>query len=267
MGSGVYRLGVFIVVYSKQGNKIEYLVLKRKLHWKGWEFPKEGLNENEKEEDAVRRGVKEETGLNIIGQIKKFNVNGKYRYPKKLPDRPGFIGQTYSLYAVEVGKGKIKMDSHEHSAYDWLEFKEAYERITRQDQKRCLFIVNSSNVYNKFRRLITKNGILIIGGKDENNNEELIKQVSPDEYVFHTASAGSPFVNVKGKANAEDLREAALFCARYSRDWKKNHNDVEVHKFLGKDIFKSRGMKAGTFGVKKFETIKVKKEDIERFNG
>ena len=36
--------------------------------------------------------------------------------------------------------------------------------------------------------------------------------------------------------------------------------------FRGKDIYKREGMKAGTFGVKKFETIKVKKEEIERFN-
>ena len=38
-----YRNAIFIVVYAKQKDKIYYLILKRKLHWKGWEFQKEGL--------------------------------------------------------------------------------------------------------------------------------------------------------------------------------------------------------------------------------
>lgn len=260
---GEYRKSVFVVVYARDGNKIEYLVLKRKLHWKGWEFPKEGTNEGELWGESVKRCVKEETGLNIIGEIKKFEVHGKYNYSKKLPDRPGFIGQTYTLYAVEVGKGKVKLDEHEHSASEWLGFKDAFNRITQQDQKKCLKIVNSSLETKEFRKMITKNGIIVLAGKDENSNEELVKQISPDEYVFHTAAAGSPFVNLKGKANESDILEAAIFCAKYSRDWKQNHRDVIVHKFRGRDIFKKPGMKAGTFGLKRFDTIRVKKSDIE----
>ena len=55
-----YRKSVFIVVYMQENNKIKYLVLKRKLHWKGWEFPKEGIEKNEEEGEAARRGVREE---------------------------------------------------------------------------------------------------------------------------------------------------------------------------------------------------------------
>jgi bis(5'-nucleosidyl)-tetraphosphatase len=260
-----YRRSVFIVVYSKEGNKINYLVLKRKLHWKGWEFPKEGIEANESEEETARRGVKEETGLNIKGQIKKFELHGEYEYKKKYSDRPGFIGQSYSLYAAEVGMSKVKLDEHEHSTSEWLDFNNALERLTWKNQKRCLEIVNSSLQHKNFRKFITKRGILILGGKDENSNEELVKQVDLNEYVFHTAAAGSPFVNIKGKADEESLNEAAIFCAKYSRDWKKHHKDIEVHRFLGKSISKSRGMKAGTFGVAKFDTIKVKKSDIENF--
>ena len=35
-----YRKGIFFVVYAKTKKGIKYLVLKRKLHWSGWEFPK-----------------------------------------------------------------------------------------------------------------------------------------------------------------------------------------------------------------------------------
>jgi len=41
-----YRRGIFVVVYrrcdSNDDESVEYLLLKRKLHWKGWEFCKAG---------------------------------------------------------------------------------------------------------------------------------------------------------------------------------------------------------------------------------
>ncbi|MBU0894222.1 MAG: DUF814 domain-containing protein [Nanoarchaeota archaeon] len=117
----------------------------------------------------------------------------------------------------------------------------------------------------KFREITTRNGVKLLAGKNAKNNEELITQVERNEDVFHTAAAGSPFVNIKGKAERGDLKEAAIFCARFSRDWKKNKKDVIVHRFKGKDIYKEKGMKIGTFGIKKFKIIKIKKEVIENW--
>ena len=117
----------------------------------------------------------------------------------------------------------------------------------------------------KFREMVTKNGSSILAGKDAKNNEELIEQVRKDEEIFHTAEPGSPFVNIKGKPKRGSIKEAAIFCARYSRDWKKNKSNVIVHRFKGKDIYKEKNMKLGTFGVKKFKVIKVRNEEIEKW--
>ena len=114
----------------------------------------------------------------------------------------------------------------------------------------------------KFREITTKAGTIVLAGKDAKSNEALIEQIVDNEEVFHTATPGSPFVNIKGKAKKSDIKEAAIFCAKYSRDWKKNKSDVIIHRFRGKDIYKSKLMKLGTFGVKKFKIIKVKKKDI-----
>lgn len=115
----------------------------------------------------------------------------------------------------------------------------------------------------KFRKLISKKGTIILAGRDAESNEKLIEQVRDSEEVFHTAQAGSPFVNIKGIPKRGDIKEASIFCAFYSREWKKNKpNIIEVHRFKGKDIYKDKGMKLGTFGVKRFKLIKVKKEDI-----
>lgn len=115
-----------------------------------------------------------------------------------------------------------------------------------------------------FRKFVTKSGTLILAGRTAENNEELIKQIKKNEEVFHTSASGSPFVNVKGKPKRGDIKTAAIFCARYSREWKKK-KDVEVHRFDGKDIYKMRGMKTGTFGVKRFKRMKVKRKDIIKF--
>ena len=117
----------------------------------------------------------------------------------------------------------------------------------------------------KFREIVTRSGTSILAGKDAESNEKLVEQTEKDEEVFHTASPGSPFVNIKGKPKRGDIKEAAVFCAKYSREWKKNRQDVIIHRFKGKDIYKTKDMKKGTFGVKNFKIIKVKKQDTEKY--
>jgi len=143
-----YRKAVFIVTYSKVKDKIYYLILKRKLHWKGWEFPKGGLD-NLREKlfvrGAAKREVKEETGLNPI-KIQNMKVFGKYKYKKVLKDRPGIIGQTYQLFSAEVPKKKITLKKNhdaEHSSAKWVDFKTANKLLTWPNQRQCLKIVNT----------------------------------------------------------------------------------------------------------------------------
>ena len=89
--TGKYREAVFVVVYCLENKIPEYLILNRKLHWKGWEFPKGGIEPGEKIDSAVWREVKEETGLNILGPLQSFNYSGEYEYTKEIPNRPGSL--------------------------------------------------------------------------------------------------------------------------------------------------------------------------------
>lgn len=134
---GKYRKGVFMVVFS--GKK--YLLLNRILHWQGWEFPKAGIEKGENNEKAVVRELREETGLKAR-KILDLKVKGKFDYGRELPDRPGIKGQTFKLYAVEVKRGKVRIDKNEHTDYKWLNYKKAYNLLTFCVQKRCLKIVD-----------------------------------------------------------------------------------------------------------------------------
>jgi len=137
-----YRKAVFIVVYTRTGKGIEYLILKRKLHWKGWEFPKGAIESLEKEKAAVKRELLEETGLIPI-KIRKFDYSGKYDYDKIFPDRPKIKGQSFSLYAVETKKEKIRIDEQEHLTYKWVDFKKALKKLRFPNQKKSLKIVHN----------------------------------------------------------------------------------------------------------------------------
>lgn len=118
----------------------------------------------------------------------------------------------------------------------------------------------------KFREFTTSSGKIVVGGKSAENNEDLIKQVEDYEVVLHTEKPGSPFVNIKCKRPSKsDVYEAAVFCAVKSQDWRDNKKDIVVHVFRGKDIYKERGMKLGTFGVRKKRKIVVKKGDVGGF--
>lgn len=144
-----YRRAIFAVTYSKNSKgKIEYLILKRKLHWKGWEFPKGKIEKFELKRRTAKREVFEETGLKPV-KIKRLGMSGKYDYEKKLKDRPGIVGQTFDLFMVEVKKGKIFMDKKEHSGYEWVDFKGAIKKITWPNQKLCMKIVNEILEKNK----------------------------------------------------------------------------------------------------------------------
>ncbi len=137
-----FRKAVFIVTYRKEKNRIFYLILKRKLHWIGWEFPKGGVERFEFKKGAVKRELKEETGQ-TTSNIKKYPIKGKYKYHKPLKDRPGFIGQKFKLYSAEIKNKRIIFDKHEHSTYKWLPFKQALRKLTWKNQRKCLFIVNN----------------------------------------------------------------------------------------------------------------------------
>ena len=139
--SNRYRNAVFIVVYRKEKNKILYLLLKRKLHWVGWEFPKGGVKGRESMEKTINREIKEETGQKPIS-IKKYPVSGRYKYERGLADRKSFIGQTYRLYSAELKREKVRLDKKEHSAHKWGNFNQALKLITYPSQRKCLRIVN-----------------------------------------------------------------------------------------------------------------------------
>lgn len=116
----------------------------------------------------------------------------------------------------------------------------------------------------KFRE-ITINKTKILLGKNQEQNEELVKKyLGKENIIMHTVASGSPFCVITEKPTPKEKREIANICASYSQDWRDNKKDIKVHWFTGKQIYKEKGMKTGTFGVKKAKVIIAKKGEIEK---
>lgn len=118
----------------------------------------------------------------------------------------------------------------------------------------------------KFKEIDLISGTRILLGKNAEGNEDLVNQFKGKEnIILHTAEPGSPFCVIDDlKPLLKEIKEAAIYCALFSQDWRDNKVDVKIHIFTGKDVYKRKGMKEGTFGVKKYKLIKVKKKNIEK---
>ncbi|MEM4625334.1 MAG: NFACT RNA binding domain-containing protein [Candidatus Pacearchaeota archaeon] len=107
--------------------------------------------------------------------------------------------------------------------------------------------------YFKYRWFYTSSDKLVIGGKNAEQNEEVLKRVIESGkklIVMHTRSPGSPFsIILSEKYTASDLEESAIFTACFSRAWREGKRREIVDIFSSKQLIKEIKMKKGTFGV------------------
>ncbi|MDD2822767.1 MAG: NUDIX hydrolase [Candidatus Daviesbacteria bacterium] len=112
------EVGVKIFLYSELG---KFLFLKRSAPYSGqkickWDLPGGRIKPGEKTEKALKREVREETGLALEKIEKVLAVQDILRVKEKHIVRITFLGK--------CKLGKIKLDSREHSEYKWLNLNE-----------------------------------------------------------------------------------------------------------------------------------------------
>ena len=134
-----YRKGIFCIAYTAK--PLRYLLLHRKLHWKGWEFPKGGSLAREKPENTVKRELMEETRLRAI-KIKQFPIKGSFIYDKKTQSEWKAKGFKYVLFSAEVKKGKVRISKREHDRYKWCTYRQALRLLSWPERKKCIKLVN-----------------------------------------------------------------------------------------------------------------------------
>ncbi len=121
--------------------------------------------------------------------------------------------------------------------------------------------------YKKYRWFYTSNKTLVVGGKNAEQNDFLLKELQrsgKDYLVMHTTRPRSPFsvilkeIEIVAKA---ELEECATFTACFSSAWKDGVTRVEVDIFKLSQLSKGRGFKEGMWRIKgDINKIKVKLE-------
>ena len=126
------------VIFRKEDNKNYYLL----LHYESghWGFPKGHLEEDEREEETVRREVAEETGIKDIKIINGFKEYIKYFFrqsynlKKAEKKKAPWVFKIVTFYLAETKTKEVKI-SFEHIGYKWLPYKEALEQLTHKNAK------------------------------------------------------------------------------------------------------------------------------------
>ncbi|KKF39135.1 fibronectin-binding protein [Halorubrum saccharovorum] len=115
------------------------------------------------------------------------------------------------------GEGEDGDDEEEYET-DWL-------------SRASIPIRSPDDWYDRFRWFHTSTGYLVIGGRNADQNEELVKKyMGKHDRFFHTQAHGGPVTLLKAAGPSESadpvdfseetLREAAQFAVSYSSDWK-----------------------------------------------
>lgn len=87
--------------------------------------------------------------------------------------------------------------------------------------------------FEKFRWGYTRNGLLIVGGRDAHSNEALVKRhMENNDWYFHADVHGAPHCILKSgktKPTSQDMDDAASFAGVFSSVWKKGLFSVRVY--------------------------------------
>jgi predicted ribosome quality control (RQC) complex YloA/Tae2 family protein len=92
--------------------------------------------------------------------------------------------------------------------------------------------------YHRFRWFITSDGIVVLGGRDASQNEELVKKyLAGGDLFVHADVHGASVVIVKGKT--ERMDEVAQFAASYSGAWRSGHATADIYSALPTQVSKT----------------------------
>ncbi len=104
-------------------------------------------------------------------------------------------------------------------------------------------LVRRREWYEKYHWLITKSGFLAVGGRDASQNESVVKRYLNEKRIFmHADIHGAPIVVLFAEGHEppeDDLHDAALLTAAYSKAWKSGFGSIDVYWVWGGQVSKS----------------------------
>ncbi|MGM0606551.1 MAG: ribosome rescue protein RqcH [Halobacteriota archaeon] len=138
---------------------------------------------------------------------------------------------------AEADDAAKEADEDDDEPTDWLNMKSIPVRSTEE-------------WYERFRWFHTSDGFLVIGGRNADQNEELVKKyMSTGDRFFHTQAHGAPVTILKATGPSEPAREidfpdatleeTAQFAVSYSSVWKEGRFAGDVYMVRPEQVSKT----------------------------
>jgi len=136
------------ILFKKTDGEIQYLLLKRiPPSGEFWQPITGGLEEGETIMEALKREIREETGIEniirIIDDVHYFELRNLpfIEYLKKLGQTCVYLKEY--VFVVEVALGEVvDLDTEEHSEYRWCGFEDALGLLKWRENKVALKKLN-----------------------------------------------------------------------------------------------------------------------------
>jgi 8-oxo-dGTP pyrophosphatase MutT (NUDIX family) len=133
----IHERSAGVIVFRELPHQpIEYLLLDYGKHW---DYPKGHVEKGETDEQAARRELAEETGIQDIKLLSGFAREITYFFRHR---NRGLIRKQVVFFVGKVADAEIVL-SHEHVGHAFLAYEDALKRVTYATAKNVLIEANT----------------------------------------------------------------------------------------------------------------------------
>ncbi len=182
------------------------------------------------------------------------------------------IPENAEVYYEKAKKAKRKIEGA------LIAIKNTEKQLKKMEDKRDIAMENvmlpqkrvkkKLNWYEKLRWFVSSDNFLVIGGRDANTNEAVVKKYLDNNDIYlHSDIHGASSVVIKTEGNDVNdntLKESAIFAASFSSAWSKNYGTQDVYWVNPEQV--SKTPESGEFVAKGSFIIRGNRNHIRGVN-
>lgn len=146
------------------------------------------------------------------------------------------------VVSLEIERGEVKKKIEKAKSI-LKELEEGLHRVRSELSIRVYAKPSPVFWFEKYRWSITRNGFLVIAGRDASQNEAIVRRyLGEDDIFLHADIHGAPatILIVGNRApSEEDIHDASVIAGCYSRAWKEGFSYIDVFWVRGRQVSKT----------------------------
>lgn len=154
------------------------------------------------------------------------------------------IRESLESQVLKLEKKRGELEKKIEKALEVLKELEAKTSVLERELTYRVHVKTSPKYwYEKYRWSITRNGYIVIAGRDSSQNETIVRKYLGEKNIFlHADIHGAPatiLIKNGREPSEDDLFDAATIAACYSKAWKEGFAYVDVYWVHGNQVSKT----------------------------